>query len=131
MKPALASAVATAAPSIGPAIVTIAGYDVPVLALGLSIVALFLARLIAPPPLRKLTRQQQAALTALLMILLFLAVIGELPLIGNSEPMGAGMAVVTGAGLGFSGLLVVELLGKKFMAALRAFFGVTEDDQRP
>ena len=123
MKPAVAAGVNAVAPSLGPAIVTIFGIDVPVLALGLSIAALMLARFIAPPPLRKLTRAQQWALTLLLMIFLFLAVTGSLPLIGSGEPMGAGMAVVTGAGLGFSGLLVVEIMQKRVLAMIEALFG--------
>lgn len=112
-----------AAPSFGPAVVTIFGTEIPVLALSLSIAALLLARWIAPPPLRKLTREQQIALTFLLLIFLFLAVTGNLPLIGDGEPMGVGMAVVWGAGLGFSGLLVVELMGQRVMAMLNAAFG--------
>lgn len=120
MKSAVA---AVTAPSIGPAVVTAFGIDVPVLALGLSMAALVLARWIAPPPLRKLTKKEEVALTMLLLIFLFLAVTGQVPLIGDGEPLGPGMAVVWGAGLGFSGLLVVELMGEKVMAMLRAAFG--------
>ena len=40
-------------------------------------------------------------------------------IIGNGKPLGPGMAVVWGAGLGFSGLLVVELMGERVMAMLR------------
>lgn len=124
MKPvALVPAVA---PSIGPAIVTLFGLDVPVLALSLSIAALILARWVAPPPLRKLTVQQQVALTLLLLIFLFLAVTGSLPIVGNGEPLGEGMAVVCGAGLGFSGLMIVELMGKRVVALVRAMLGETE-----
>lgn len=114
---------AVVAPTIGPAIVTVLGIDVPVLALVLSMSALVLARWIAPPPLRKLSRKEEAALTLLLLIFLFLAVTGQVPLIGSGKPMGPGMAVVWGAGLGFSGLLVVELMGERTMSVLRAAFG--------
>jgi hypothetical protein len=113
---------AVAAPTIGPAIVTVLGIDVPVLALTLSVAALVLARWIAPPPLRKLSRKEEAALTLLLLIFLFLAVTGHVPVIGKGVPLGPGMAVVWGAGLGFSGLLVVELMGERVMAMLRAAF---------
>jgi hypothetical protein len=123
VKPSISAAAATLAPSLGPAIVTIAGIDIPVLALGLSLASLFLARLIAPPPLRKLNRQQEIALTGLLMIFLFLVVTGNLPLVGTGEPLGVGMAVVWGIGLGFSGLTIVELTSRRVLAMVRAAFG--------
>ncbi len=129
-EPAAAIAIA-AAPSFGPAIVTIYGTEVPVLALALSITALLLARWVAPPPLRKLTREQQVALTLLLMIFLFLAVTGQIPIIGSGRPLGTGMAVVWGAGLGFSGLLVVEILGERVRSMLRAAFGMKQEDSDP
>jgi hypothetical protein len=120
--------VIVAAPSIGPAIITVFGVQIPVLALGLSIAALLLARWVAPPPLRKLRREQQVALTLLLLIFLFLAVTGELPLVGSGKPLGPGMAVVWGAGLGFSGLFAVELVGDRVKAMLRAGLGMSERD---
>lgn len=123
MKDPTSGAVVAIAPTFGPAVVTMFGVQIPVLALGLSLVALLLARWIAPPPIRKLTREQQWALTILLLIFLFLAVTGELPLIGKKEPLGPGMAVVWGAGLGFSGLLVIELMGQRIMRALEVMFG--------
>lgn len=121
--------IAIAAPSIGPAVVTAFGIDIPILALTLSMAALVLARWIAPPPLRRLSKKEEAALTMLLLIFLFLAVTGQVPLIGNGQPLGPGMAVVWGAGLGFSGLLVVELMGDRVMALLRAAFNVTPKDK--
>lgn len=113
---------AVAAPTIGPAVVTLFGIDVPVLALGLSVGGLILARFIAPPPLRRLSVWQERALTALLLIILFLIVTGQFPGFGG-KPLGAGMAVIWGVGLGISGLLVVELFGERVMAALRAIAG--------
>ncbi|WP_103730191.1 hypothetical protein [Novosphingobium sp. HII-3] len=121
MKPAAAAV--PLAPSIGPAIVTIAGVNIPPLALILSIAALLLARFIAPPSLEKMAREQEWALTGLLVLILFLAVTGELPLVGQGEPMGAGMAVVTGIGIGFSGLLTIRLISDRVAAAIKAFFG--------
>lgn len=118
--------IAIAAPSIGPAVVTAFGIDIPILALTLSMASLVLARWIAPPPLRKLSKKEEMALTLLLLIFLFLAVTGQVPLIGNGRPIGPGMAVVWGAGLGFSGLLVVELMGDRVMAMLRAAFNSKE-----
>lgn len=116
--------VVIAAPSLGPAVVRVLGTEIPILALGLSIAALVLARWIAPPPLRKLTKRQEASLTLLLLIFLFLAVTGQMPLIGDGTPMGPGMGVVWGAGLGFSGLLVIETFGDRFMAMVRAGAGL-------
>lgn len=124
---------ALAAPSVGPAVVTLFGTDVPVLALMLSVAGLILARVIAPPPLRKLSRVQEVVLTLLLLIVLFLVVAGELSLCSfksllidtscPSVPLGPGMATVWGIGLGFSGLLAIEFFGERFMAAFRALFG--------
>lgn len=99
-----------AAPSFGPAVVTLFGQDVPVLAMTLSGVGLLLARYIAPPPLRKLTKKQEVALTALLMLILFLIVTGS---IGTGEPLGVGMSVVWAISLGLSGLVAVEKLGDR------------------
>lgn len=126
MKPAAVVA-SLAAPTAGPLIVSVAGINVPVLALGLSIVALIMARAVAPPPLRKLTRLQEVALTLLLLIFLFVAVIGEAPVLGDGQPLRTGMAVAWGAGLGFSGLLVVELAGRWVTARLRAAFGLPHE----
>ena len=120
-------AITFVAPTFGPAVITVFGTNIPVLALSLSIVALLLARSIAPPPLRHLTRTQQASLTLLLLIFLFLAVTGEMPLIGDGEPLGPGMAVVWGAGLGLSGLFAVELMGERVRSMLRAAFNLKDD----
>lgn len=117
-----------AAPSFGPAVISVFGQEVPVLALSLSITALLLARWVAPPPLRKLTRAQQTALTLLLLIFLFISVTGNMPLVGSGKPMGVGMAVVWGAGLGFSGLFAVELMGERVKAMLRAALGLKPHD---
>lgn len=119
------SAMAVSAPSLGPAIVTIFGIDVPIMALFLSVAGLVLSRVVAPPPLRKLTALQEVSLTMLLLVVLFLIVTGE---IGGGEPLGAGMATVWGIGLGFSGLLVVEFFGDRVLAMLRAMFGKESDD---
>lgn len=126
MKPA-AIVANLAAPTVGPAIVSVFGINVPVLALGLSVTALVLARTVAPPPLRKLTRLQEVTLTLLLLIFLFVAVVGEAPLLGNGQPMGPGMAVCWGAGLGFSGLLAVEMVGRWVSEKLRAVLDKNKD----
>lgn len=117
------AAAAVAAPAFGPAIVTLFGIDVPIVGLALSVMGLLLARSIAPPPLRKLNARQEFALTVLLLILLFLIVTGQL---FGGEPMSAGLAVIWGVGLGFSGLLAIELFGARVLAMLRAFVGKSE-----
>ena len=116
----VSTSAAIAAPSIGPAIVTVFGIHIPIMALALSVAGLVLARVIAPPPLRKLTRLQETCLTMLLLVVLFLIVTGEL---GDGEPIKAGPAALWGIGLGFSGLLVIEFFGDRAIAMLRAMFG--------
>lgn len=118
MKPA---AVAVVAPAFGPAVVTLFGVDIPIVGLALSVCGLLLARMIAPPPLRKLNRRQEAALTILLLIVLFLIVTGQL--FGGGKPLGAGLAVIWGVGLGFSGLLTIEFFGDRCVAAVKALLG--------
>jgi hypothetical protein len=115
------SAAAVAAPAFGPALVTLFGVEVPVLALFLSVCGLLLARAIAPPPLRKLSRRQEVALTILLLIILFLIVTGQL---FGTKPLGAGLSVIWGVGLGFSGLLAIEFFGQRSLAMLRAALGM-------
>lgn len=116
----MSNGIAVAAPAIGPAIITLFGIDVPVMALCLSVAGLILARVVAPPPLRKLTKPQEVALTLLLLVVLFLIVTGQL---GAGVPLGAGMATVWGIGLGFSGLLAIEFFGARVIAMLHAMFG--------
>lgn len=130
MKPLGGGVLMIAAPSFGPAVISLFGTEIPVLALGLSITALLLARWVAPPPLRKLNREQQVALTLLLLIFLFLAVTGNMPLVGTGRPLGVGMAVCWGAGLGFSGLFAVEVMGERVRAMLRAALNLKGDDGR-
>lgn len=119
---------AAAAPTFGPALVTVFGVDIPILALGLSCVGLLFARTLTPAPLRKLDKRQEIALTILLLIILFLIVTGQ---IGNGEPMGGGMATVWGIGLGFSGLMVIEFFGDRVMSILRAIIGVKGNGNQP
>lgn len=128
----ISTTVAIVAPSFGPSIVTLFGLDIPVLALGMSCCGLLLARVIAPAPLRKLTPLQEACLTALLMLVLTLIVTGKL---GTGSPLGEGMASMWGIGLGFSGLLAIELIGERITRALGVMFGTnntpTDDEPQP
>lgn len=121
---AAANAASIVAPSFGPAIVTIFGLNVPVLAVALSFLGLWLARAIAPPPLRRLTGRQEAILTGLLTLILFMIVTGR---IGSGEPIGEGVAVIWGVGLGLSGLIAIEIVADKVRAMLRALIGAPPD----
>lgn len=111
-------------PTFGPAMVTLFGVDVPIIGFGLSMLGLVLARMIAPPPLRKLSRRQEWALTILLIILLFLIVTGEL--FGTGRPLHSGLAVIWGVGLGFSGLLAIEMFGERVIGMIKAAIGKDE-----
>lgn len=124
MKSALSGVAAIGAPSLGPAVVTLFGHDIPVLALLLSAAGLLLARAIAPPPLRKLTTIQHGALTLLLLLILFLIVTGAL----FGEPLEPGMAVVWGIGLGFSGLVAVEIFADRVKAMTQVMLGGKPDE---
>lgn len=117
-------AAALAGPSIGPSVVILFGQQIPVLAWCLSIVGLLLARYIAPPPLRKLTRKQHYALTLLLVIVCSLIVVGAF----GGKPLEPGMATIWGMGLGFSGLLAVEMFAERVRALLRAALGLEKGD---
>lgn len=110
---------AAAGPSFGPAIVTLFGIDVPVVAMTLSIVALILARQIAKPPARKLTPRQEFYLTIVLVIVLFLVVTGQLFV---DKPLGPGWAVVWAIGLGMTGVLILEIFAEQVGSFIRAFF---------
>lgn len=88
-------------------------------------VALLLARMIAPPSPRKLNRKESWALTTLLCIILFLAVTGEI----TGKPLKVGMSVVWAIGLGFSGLLVVEALADKIRDIVRVWLGTATKER--
>lgn len=115
-KEAAGAVVAVASPSFGPAVLTIFGLDIPIMAFGLSMMALLLARSIAPASRRKLTRNQEIALSVLLVMVLLMVVTGQFT---DGEPMAAGMALVWGIGLGTSGLLCIEFFGSWVVDMLR------------
>lgn len=122
--PEMKTAVAAATPTFGPALISLGGINIPPLPLALAIGSLLLARMIAPPAARKLTRRQEMALTALLIVILFLIVTGEL---FGDEPLKGGMAMIWGVGLGFSGLLVIEFFGQRVVDALKALLGLKRE----
>lgn len=112
--------------NIGPAVVTIFGMDVPILAFSISLVTLLLARVVAPPPTRRLSRKEDVALTVLLCIVLLLAVTGEI----TGKPMGVGQSFLWAVGLAFSGIFVLETFGelfrRRFKAVVAVIFGGEE-----
>ncbi|AHE55549.1 hypothetical protein [Sphingomonas sanxanigenens] len=110
-----ADPVIVAAPAIGPAVVTLFGEQIPLMALSLSLAGLVLARMVAPQPRVATTRARGVALTVLLCVIDFAAVITLQP--------GAGMAVAAGVGLGFSGMLAVQFFGDRIRDILQAAFG--------
>ena len=116
------------APSIGPAVLIIAGVKLPVAALFLSMVGLLLARFVKPRSASHLSKAQEWALTGLLALLLVVIVAGEFPFLGDGEPLGVGMATAWGVGLGTSGMLFVDLIGTRIMAGARAAFGMPQED---
>jgi len=115
-----------AAPSLGPAVVTVLGIEVPILALIVSFLSLVLVRLLPPPDtlkIRSLTRLQEGALTLLLGIILFLGVVGEI----TGEPLSVGMSVAWAIGLGSSGMLVVEIFAGPVRRTLSVWLGNKEN----
>lgn len=114
-----------AAPTAGPSMLLIFGIEVPVLAFGLSVLGLLLARHIAPKSVRKLSVRQEFSLTLLLVLMLFLIVTGEMPFMGGG-PLKVGVAFVWGVSLGLSGLVFIEFIGtralRSLMAGVDAFF---------
>jgi hypothetical protein len=118
------SSVAVIAPSFGPAVVTLFGVDVPVVTFAMACFGLLLAREIGPEPSRKLTRRQNVALTSLLLIVTFMFVTGSF---GMDQPE-RGVAVAFAIGLGFSGLLAVQIFGDFVIAKLKTIMGRRTDD---
>lgn len=119
-----AATTAVITPSFGPAIVTFFGLDIPVMAFGLSVMGLMLARSIAPASRRKLTKNQERCLTGLLGLVLLMVVSGQI----GGKVLGPGMGMVWGIGLGISGLLVVEFFGDYVMTLLYAIFNKQKPD---
>lgn len=88
-----------AAASVGPVMVDVLGYDVPVLSAGLSVVGVVLATVIAPPP--ALSMAQRAALTVLLAILMLALVISD----PTRSPI---MSTCWAIGIGYTGLPIIQ-----------------------
>ena len=136
-------AAATTAP-LGPKVLNIAGMQVPVAAMALSLISLTIARFISPKSTtRTLSTWQERAVTALLAIILFLLVTGELSachLRGwfngtdvscRARPLGVGMAVTWGIGLGTTGILAIDFFGPRMKAAWSAMFGTGSPSPSP
>lgn len=110
----------------GPAEVTLFGVTLPILPLALSLLGLVLVRMIAPPPTRKLTFRQDMALTGLLGLILIAIVSGAF----SDRPLGVGMALVWAIGLGFSGMIVVEVAAKRIQTLWRVLIGAGYGDEK-
>jgi Ca2+/Na+ antiporter len=113
------SLMAVLAPSFGPAVFTLFGVNIPIITFAMSCIGLLLAREIGPEPTRKLTRRQNVALTSLLLVITFMFVTGSF---GMDQPE-RGVAVAFSIGLGFSGLLAVQIFGDFVIARLKAMLG--------
>lgn len=118
------AAFVAATPAFGPVSISVFGTHVPILPFIVSLLALLLSRMIAPPSPRALSTWENVALTSLLCIILFLAVTGEI----TGTPLKVGMAVVWAIGLGFSGLLIVETLAERVRGFLNAAMGTKGND---
>ena len=98
-----------AAASIGPVMVNVLGYDVPVLSALLSVAGVILASLIAKPP--PLKWWQRAALIGLLCILVLALVI--------SDPTRSLMVSTCWAiGIGYSGLPIIQAITGRVLPAV-------------
>lgn len=115
-----------AAPALGPTVVKVLEVEIPVFSLVLSTIGLILARQLAPASVRKLNKRQEIVLTFLLLLLMFLIVTGQL---WTDRPLEAGEATVLGIGLGWTGLLVLEIMGDRFSRALGILLGW--EDKKP
>ncbi|RHW17185.1 hypothetical protein D1610_11590 [Sphingomonas gilva] len=102
-----------AAPSFGPPLVIVFGFDVPVLSAIFGLIGVLLARRVAPASAAgaALGRTGNAALTGLL-------VLGVLALIvsGEKRPI---VALGWAIGLGYSGLGFIELVARSVVAGAR------------
>lgn len=111
---------ASVVPAIGPATVTLLGYDLPVLSAILGVAGVVLALALAPPPKRPLTGGQGWALRIVLVLLTLALIIYD----EKTPLISLGWAI----GLGFSGYTVIELLGSMIPGRLRALFGAPPED---
>ncbi|MFN3749246.1 MAG: hypothetical protein ACK4SJ_11225 [Sphingorhabdus sp.] len=103
MKPFVIYAVA---PAIGPVMVNVLGYDVPVLSAGLSVLGVVLASIIAPPP--ALTVIQRFALTTLLVLLMLALVISD----PARSPI---MSTCWAIGIGYTGLPIIKAISDRIV----------------
>jgi hypothetical protein len=103
---AKAHATSAAASAVGPVVINLLGYDVPVLAALASIAGVILASLIAPPPPRRLALWQRIALVLLLCILMLGLVI--------TDPERSILVTTCWAiGIGFTGLPLIEEIQRR------------------
>ena len=87
----------------GPTVISLLGYDLPVLSALLACVGAILTLAVAPAPARRFHAAQKWALRILLVLIALALVIHD-----QKTPL---IALGWGIGLGFSGYTVIELLG--------------------
>lgn len=107
------AATASAAPAFGPPSIIAFGFDVPVLPALFGLVGVVLARRVAPPSAvdARLGRDGRAALTVLLACGVLAIIIA-----GQRQPL---VALGWSAGLGYSGMAVIEVLAAAVMGTVR------------
>jgi hypothetical protein len=116
----------TLASAATPPVISAFGIDIPVAATALGMLSLLLVRYVKPnvpgAEPSTITPMQNRAVTAVLGILLFVIIAGELPIIAT-KPLEPGMAVIWGIGLGTTGIMAFDLIGEKIKSTLRRVFG--------
>lgn len=125
---ALAALNMTVSPIAGaPPIINFVGITIPIAALFFGLLSLVLVRYVKPnvPSASEqtpLTPAQNRAVTGILAILLCVIITGEVPFL-ESEPLGVGMAVLWGIGLGTTGMLAIDLIGDWARTMMQRVFG--------
>jgi hypothetical protein len=112
---------AVAAPVAGPTVISLLGYDLPILSAVFAVLGVVLSLALAPPPARRLSRVQKWALRIVLVLITLALVIYD----QKSPLISLGWAI----GLGFSGYTVIELLGAMIPEKLRSVFGASIPDE--
>ena len=110
-----------------PPVINAFGIEIPVAATAMGMLSLVLVRYVKPTVPSdnsdtSVTPMQNRAVTGVLAILLFVIIAGEVPFI-ETDPLGLGMAVIWGIGLGTCGMLAIDLIGEKVKRMLGRLLG--------
>lgn len=120
----LETAVTLAAPAVGPVVISLLGYDVPILAAALSLIGVVLASLIAPPPPRALNNVQHVALVGLLCII-------TLALVISDPARNLIVSTCWAIGIGYTGLPIIHEIQRRIFARASDLTGELTDSQKP